>query len=46
MVNDFLMCFVLADCELIFIWDFVEIPLVLVMEMPLSSAFALILPDS
>lgn len=33
MVNDFLMCFGLSDCELIFISDFVEIPLVSVMEM-------------
>lgn len=43
--NDFLMCFGLSDCELIFISDFVEIPLVSVMEMTQCIFFfALILP--
>lgn len=39
MVNDFFVCFVLSDYELIFIWDVVEISLVLVL-MFLSSDFA------
>lgn len=40
MVNDFLVCFVLSDYKLIITWDFVEIPLVLVLEVFLSSDFA------